>query len=554
MHQVVPSDRAVFALQFRAVMSELDPIYGAEAPGWPFVYVVGSYDTRVTFFSQQARGLNLACALLSLRVLDRKTRFAVIGAGAAGLSVAAGLSLLMPRGQVDVFEREEHALHLQRGCFRRNLHPHIYEWPRQGALNPRADLPILDWEAGSADAVADAVLRQFKILQVHRPGLNLKLLREVTRLQRVGVNDYRVSHQTVDGADIHSATYGAVFLTIGFGRERQLQGAPWNSYWTDRGIPEAPKYANQIVRILVTGGGDGGLIDLCAAALQDFDHTALIELVTTWPGIEDLSEELTNIDRYSELAGRGYDFIAAYDRVVGPRMREDGLVDLIAARLRRRVRVTFNTERLQPLEQPSSTLNRLLVYLLFAAARQVGSPIEHVAGAISATGAPNGSYEVAGARLNADELFVRHGPAKREAFVPFEEIRAAYQPHHERWLQAEPERGGPPRLTDEARQSLERALKMSDIPVPRRRLAEAIARQPQRVRLGHPARLSGPAISVRPNCCPGGANPTAACFLNAPLIPLSSATSPPRSLGLRSMPATSESRATMTGGTSGWPS
>jgi hypothetical protein len=464
----------------------LDPIYGARMPDWPSAYVLGSYDTRITFFSQQARGLNLACALADSTALAGKTRFAVVGAGAAGLAVAAGLSLLLPDAQVDIYEREEHPLHLQRGCYQRNLHPHIYEWPRKGALEPRADLPILDWEAGSAHAVATQVLRGFMTLQAYRHGrLNLRLLREVTAIERVGASDYRVKHQDIGAADPSSANYGAVFLTIGFGRERELADAPWHSYWADSGVPQAPKYAQGVTRILVTGGGDGGLIDLCAAALQDFDHTKLIELVTGWPGIDRLAADLMEIDREAGQAGRGFDFMAAYDRKVGPALREDGLIDLVAERLRRRVQLVFNTERAQPLEQPTSTLNRLLVYLLFRAAARAGSPIEHAVGKISSKGASAGVYEVDGfGRVEVDELFVRHGAATKEAFAPFEDIRMAYEAEHKRWLSADPARSAPPRLDDEARRTLERALEVSDMPVPRRLHGEAIAQQPRRARFG----------------------------------------------------------------------
>ncbi|NKQ13288.1 hypothetical protein [Pseudomonas sp. SST3] len=246
------------------------------------------------------------------------------------------MSILKPDCHVDVFEREEQALHLQRGCLQRNLHPHIYEWPRQGAREGSAGLPFLNWSAGTADSVAAEVMRQFGTLQAHRPNaLAIKVLREVTAIERIGTAAYRVRHQSDRGDDLLAASYDAVFIAIGFGRERQLGNAPWNSYWSDRGVPGAPRYADHDTTILISGAGDGGLIDLCAAALQDFDHTALIELVTTWPGIEEISEALLQIDLEAEQFGRGFDFLAAYGRFVGPRLRDDGLIGEIAGRLRK---------------------------------------------------------------------------------------------------------------------------------------------------------------------------------------------------------------------------
>ena len=466
-------------------MNELDSINGAEVPGWPSIYVIGSYDSRITFYSQQVRGFNLANALVANGILQDKRRFAVIGAGAAGLSVAAGLSILKPNCHVDVFEREEHALHLQRGCFQRNLHPHIYEWPRQGALDVSAGLPFLNWSAGTADSVAAEVMRQFGTLQAHRANkLNIKLLREVTAIERIGKAAYRVRHQSVRGDDQLAANYDAVFIAIGFGRERQLGNAPWNSYWSDRGVPGAPRYANHDTTVLISGAGDGGLIDLCAAALQDFDHTALIEVVTTWPGIEELSDALLQIDLEADRFGEGFDFLVAYDRFVGPRLRDDGLIDEIAGRLRNRVDITFNTQRDELLVQPTSTLNRLLVYLLFAAARDAGLPIRHLAGAISADVARQGFYSISGIHLSADELFIRHGAAKLEAFRPFEDIRAAYEANHLNWLAADMRRCSPPHLFPNVAQELEHGLVAGNIPVSRHLLAAAVQQQPQRVRIG----------------------------------------------------------------------
>src|SRR3569833_1516723 len=87
-----PSRRLVIRGQWRwGVMTDLDPENSAEVPGWPSIYIIGSYDSRISFFSQQVRGFNLAGSLVEADMLRGKTRFAVIGAGAAGLSVAAGL-------------------------------------------------------------------------------------------------------------------------------------------------------------------------------------------------------------------------------------------------------------------------------------------------------------------------------------------------------------------------------------------------------------------------------------------------------------------------------
>ena len=464
-------------------MPSIDPIDGAIVPGWPYVYVIGSFDNRITFYSQQVRAFDLANSLVSTGVLKGKTDFAVVGAGAAGLSVSAALSLLIPDAVVHIFEREQRPMHLQAGSRQRNLHPHIYDWPRPGARNRDAGLPFLNWTEASADSVAEEVLRQFRTLQAVRPGsLELRTLATVTAVDRIEGPACRVTWRTNAG-EKDSRTFHAVFLAIGFGRERRMENAPLHSYWSDRGVPDAPRYAEDPTATLVTGSGDGGLIDLCAAALDNFDHTALIERVTNWAGIDSIGDELVQIDANAETVGEEFDFMAAYDRSIGPRLRQDGLIDEIVRRLRQRVRLIFNTQKAHALSQPTSTLNRLLTYLIFTAARDAGIPVEHVSGQLSVDQESADSYKVAGRTLRADEIFVRHGTDRAQAFADFESIRTAYEEGHKKWLEADARRRNPPRLSLEAEQAYKRALELAGVPVPRRELAAAVALQPLRLRI-----------------------------------------------------------------------
>lgn len=460
-------------------MDLLDPIYASQVPGWPFIYVVGSFDTRITFYSQQVRGLSLAHSFLNTEGRTKR-RFAVIGAGAAGLSVSAGLSLLNSEAQIDIFEREPHPLHLQRGCTRRNLHPHIYDWPHAISKDDQAGLPFLNWTAGTAGDVAAAVMQQFGTLQAHRDRrLNLKTLCDVTAIERAASGAYRVYHRpSSSAAEPTSSTYHAIFIAIGFGAERKLSGAPSRSYWSDAGVPGAPRYAADQVSVIVSGAGDGGLIDLCAAALEDFDHTALIDLVTKWPGIEGIEEELISIDREAEGFGEAFDFAEAYERNIGVTLRKDGLIEEVRLRLRQRVKIVFNTKGRLFLQQPTSALNRLLVYLLFSAASDDGRPIQHAPGTLSADLHLPGNYKIEDDSFPSDELYVRHGAAKLEAFAPFEAIRLAYQDHHKKWLASDFARQAPPTLDQTVASAIETALINGGIPVQRAVHDGALAMMP----------------------------------------------------------------------------
>ena len=60
-------------------------------PGEPAVYVLGSFERRVTLYSQQVRALNLVHALTNGGHLTPGQHVAVIGGGVAGLTAAAAL-------------------------------------------------------------------------------------------------------------------------------------------------------------------------------------------------------------------------------------------------------------------------------------------------------------------------------------------------------------------------------------------------------------------------------------------------------------------------------
>lgn len=446
-------------------MKDYEILESAEVNEWPLIYVLGSFDSRITFFSQQVRAFNLAHALALSGRLPTTPRIAVMGAGAAGLSVAAGLAILLPPARIDVFERDQAPLHLQRGCSKRNLHPHIYEWPAQDAVDSNAGLPYLDWSAGSAAEVAGEVIQQFEILQACTNGrLNLRTLSEVTGIQQ-HADDYLLSYRKAGNSDQEPEVYHAVIIAIGFGRERELVGAKSYSYWSDRGIPDAPRYAPKETTYLVSGAGDGALIDLCAAAIQDFNHTALIEKVINWPGIDRIKSVLLSIDKKSDFCGPSFDFMAAYNSQLDCEPVCISLVKEISKYVRHRAKFVLNTKHRLLLRQPTSTLNRFMAYLVFQAAEYVGRPIVHIVGTMTVDACQSDMYDFGNEKLKAGEVFVRHGADKVTAFTAIDTIRNAYQKDHERWLKAMPNRSKPPQLTKQAKDALTNALVDAQIPL-----------------------------------------------------------------------------------------
>lgn len=142
-----------------------DIVDGATVRDRPNLFVIGSFDRRITFYSQQVRALSLVHALKELGYLHANPRIAVIGGGAAGVTAAAAAALVTG-SQVVLFESADALLPLQSTTDRRRLDPHIYDWPAHYTTDPIADLPILDWESGTCRAVRDDVLLGFEDIVV----------------------------------------------------------------------------------------------------------------------------------------------------------------------------------------------------------------------------------------------------------------------------------------------------------------------------------------------------------------------------------------------------
>jgi hypothetical protein len=197
----------------------------ARMPDSP-VFFLGCHESRVTVLSQQRRALNLVGAILSEGIVRRDGRIAIVGGGASGITAAAALAAAAPEIVIDLYERNDQLLHLQQGSDR-YLHPHLYDWPRDGATRQSAGLPILDWEAGTAGAVATKIIRAFKRIVARSKNLHVRTQRFVEAIDpfvagcRVHVND----------APQEGGFYDAAIIAIGFGLEREIRGEN-KSYWT----------------------------------------------------------------------------------------------------------------------------------------------------------------------------------------------------------------------------------------------------------------------------------------------------------------------------------
>ena len=301
------------------------------------VYVLGCLNRHITVYSQQVRAINLVDALRHEYGEEGHfrtgTTIAVIGAGVAGLTAAAYAARY--GASVTVLEEGSRPLWLQDRCRNRWLHPRIYDWPEPGALEPRTDLPLLNWQAGRAQDVALEIRDQWD----RELSSNARLLpplygRKVTAVIPTDGQDLLLRHQSCRDAQAASQDhFRFIILAVGFGIEKAdgKGDAGRVSYWSDADSLEELKPG---MNVLISGYGDGGLADLMRLCLVNFRQDQILRLVQNIK--PDVGTRLLSWDRdyfgHPEMLNQQYENVEDYLVTPLREMRREGIEVTITGR------------------------------------------------------------------------------------------------------------------------------------------------------------------------------------------------------------------------------
>jgi len=365
---------------------------GMEVTGWPGVYVLGCIDRRVTVYSQQVRALNLAAALMATERVTPGDPVVVVGAGASGLTCAAGLRRLAAR--VTVLEERDEILPLFRGRSTRWLHPGVYDWPLEGWSRDRAGLPLLDWMHGPVDDVR--VEMEAGWSQIAEKDDIVRL--GVSRVQLGAAGD---TSRVVTWNPRGSQRVNTMILAVGFGLEPTPLSTEWR-YWEGDDL-DSVRVDGKVRKWLVSGCGDGALTELFRLCLDRFRHDQMLRDFTRDSRMRGLRDEIRRIE----------DDAALHD---DPRRLHDAYLHLdapwvaltIRERARRDTEVTLNAPTAQFLDRRASVLNRFLAGQLYQAGR-----FEFVQGKVQSA-VPDGDEVVVrfedGISDRFHRIVRRHGP------------------------------------------------------------------------------------------------------------------------------------------------
>lgn len=355
--------------------------YGIDAA--PNELVLGTFDRRLTVFDQQVRALNLAYRLKVGGIIpDKSKTLAVIGAGIAGLTFATGCIWLGQR--VILLEKQPVPCHLQRGCDIRWVHPHIYHWPRPGSEQPYAGLPLLSWMEGTASEVARQIVAQWDRVATFAAKLGL--------LDEVYSAHHRFLPESKTKLEIKGSRGGSPFqlnldatrviYAVGFGVEEGQGGLKAHSYWENDSfnqlLPDHPP--GKTIRWLISGTGDGALIDLQRLCIESFRQGRVIQ--DLFEKQKPLVVELRKIAEEIDAHG-----LPIQDRLDA--MDAEGKFETVDARLahrRRKDTTVWLNWRSTGFEEAlnksrASFLNRLILHRLYKmrAFEYLGGELWHVA-------------------------------------------------------------------------------------------------------------------------------------------------------------------------------
>lgn len=280
-----------------------------------YCFALGPFFTDgITIFKQQTRALNLAFLIANSGLVANgnsvdKKNVVVIGGGVAGVTIAAGLSLL--GNDVTLFEQRPVLCHLQNGCDTRWIHPHNYDWPDLGSDSPYAALPVLSWHAGTASEVAEQIVGEFRNIQTSgdlagtlndKLGATTHLDLENKIVSWDNANPPREGGRHRRGG---RQAFDVAILATGFGIETGVADGNTDSYWRNDSVnqPKPGVTSEKPQTYFISGTGDGGLIDLLRARISSFYQSWILDDLVDYDSDQPLLNKLRNIKQEWRQAG-----------------------------------------------------------------------------------------------------------------------------------------------------------------------------------------------------------------------------------------------------------
>ena len=174
------------------------------------------------------------------------------------------------------------------------IHPHIYDWPADGSEEREAGLPLLNWKENLAAKVVEEVLENwtrrsrelgigahYSVADLSMHSLASGHLLRWNGDQPESLGKGRSPSKTWglrEGRRMRVQSFDIVILAVGFGVEEPTpKFLEIDSYWSADKIDEEDRTTSRPRRrVLVSGNGDGGLIDALRYSFRSFRHESVL--------------------------------------------------------------------------------------------------------------------------------------------------------------------------------------------------------------------------------------------------------------------------------------
>jgi NAD(P)-binding Rossmann-like domain len=282
-----------------------DIVDSTTVPDFKSVFFIGPFAKRVSFASQQHRALNLVWALVEGGHIKLGDNIAVVGGGLAGLTACA--ALLAKDCTVTLFEKNGLVLERQRNTSHRFVHPTINNWPFN-ELSPTTSFPFLDWYSNTCNKAMRQVEGEWQSGILHHLSDSLcshtvKKFRTKEKV-RVIFEDGRVGGGANKRRQKEAGPFDAAIVTTGFGDELAEKKYNTSSYWSSDDNYGSTYGVDK--KFIVSGIGDGGLIDALRLTHKDFDGGEFVVRVAERTP-KAIAEQIKQI----ELGARGHSIATA---------------------------------------------------------------------------------------------------------------------------------------------------------------------------------------------------------------------------------------------------
>ncbi len=342
--------------------------------GMPSVFQLGCTATPQNVHAQQQRAFNLAWALHVRNQIQPGEEIAVIGGGIAGLTLTSALVAL--GAQVDLYESMGSLMHLQQGNLTRFIHPNIALWPKDGFGYPVTHLPFMNWRSGTAGEIEVHLRTQWKRMNAQGKLAGVLKVKTNCTVKRLRCNQNCITVIYKKQKNEQRKDHSLVVIASGYGYEKpEFSNTP--SYWRNDDFAQMTLGVQNKVRYLVSGTGDGGLIDVLRLTLRDFQHQKFFQDTLYDSNGTALSHLARQIEKNIQMRG----FESAWTSLIdGTEKFNPGIenaIDKLFSKnsIRPDTSVILNSRRDCPFLTEAQIFHRLLVALLLR--RRL---IEHVVG------------------------------------------------------------------------------------------------------------------------------------------------------------------------------